>query len=166
MKVDLSFKLNGQDYQLEIAPNKTLSDVLRDELGLLGTKKGCGAGKCGSCTVLLDGMPVNACLMLAPQAQGRDVLTIEGLAGTEEPHPLQRSFVDHGAVQCGYCSPGMILSGHALLESKPHPNRDEIKSAIAGNLCRCTGYKMIVDAIEACAKGEPAGTGPKEEGRV
>ncbi len=162
MRVNLSFKVNGQDYQLEIAPNRTLLDVLRDELGLLGTKKGCGAGKCGSCTVLLGGRPVNACLLLAPQAQGRDIITIEGLAGTE-PHPLQRSFVNHGAVQCGYCTPGMILSAYALLESKPRPDRDEIKSAIAGNLCRCTGYKKIVDAIEACAEGEPAGTVPNQE---
>lgn len=150
MKLLLSFTVNDQAYQLEVKPNRTLVDVLREDLGLMGTKKGCGAGKCGSCTVLLDGRPVNSCLLLALQAQGKKILTIEGL-GQKEPHPLQRAFVEHGAVQCGYCSPGMIMTAQALLAENSGPEVSEIKKAIAGNLCRCTGYNKIVEAILATA---------------
>ncbi|MBW1711846.1 MAG: (2Fe-2S)-binding protein [Deltaproteobacteria bacterium] len=154
MKIPLSMTVNGQEYDLEVKPNRTLIDVLRDDLGLMGTKKGCGSGKCGSCTVLLDGRPVNSCLVLAPQAQGKQILTIEGLA-TDQPHPLQTAFVEHGAVQCGFCTPGMIISAKALLEANPAPSEDEIKAAISGNLCRCTGYNKIVEAIQACAEPSP-----------
>lgn len=151
MKVPLTFKINDQEYSLEIKPNRTLVDVLREDLGLTGTKKGCGSGKCGSCTVLLNGQPVNACLILAPQINGKEIHTIEGLAMVE-PHPLQMAFIEKAAIQCGYCTPGMILTAKALLDRNPQPNETEIKAAISGNLCRCTGYNKIVEAIRACAE--------------
>jgi len=167
MRFPLSFWVNGQKAELTVKPNHTLLDVLREELGLTGTKKGCGSGKCGSCTVLLDGRPVNSCLILAPQAFGREVETIEGLAKEgpdgDRPHPLQEAFVEHGAVQCGFCTPGMILSAKALLKADPNPGPEEIKTAIAGNLCRCTGYNKIVEAIQSCAG--PAGRGGRGEER-
>jgi len=150
MKVPLSLIVNGEKCELEIKPNRTLLDIIRVDLGLTGTKKGCGQGKCGTCTVLLDGVPVNACLILAPQANGKDVLTIEGL-GAECLHPLQKAFAEKGAVQCGYCTPGMIMTAKGFLDSHPHPSRDEVRAAIGGNLCRCTGYKTIVEAILAAA---------------
>ncbi len=151
MKVPLTFKVNDQEYSLEIKPNRTLVDVLREDLGLTGTKKGCGSGKCGSCTVLLNRQPVNACLILAPQINGKEIHTIEGLAMVE-PHPLQMAFIEKGAIQCGYCTPGMILTAKALLDRNPRPNEKEIKAALSGNLCRCTGYNKIVEAIRACAE--------------
>lgn len=151
MKVPLKFKVNDREYSLEVKPNRTLVDVLREDLALTGTKKGCGSGKCGSCTVLLNGRPVNACLIVAPQVNGKEVLTIEGLAA-DKPHPIQMAFVEKGAIQCGYCSPGMILTAKALLDRNPQPNEREIKAAISGNLCRCTGYNKIVEAIRACAE--------------
>ena len=167
MMFSLSFRVNGQNHELMVKPNHTLLDVLRDQLGLLGTKKGCGSGKCGSCTVLVDGRPVNSCLILAPQAFGREVETIEGLAiqgpEGEKPHPLQEAFVAHGAVQCGFCTPGMILSAKALLAANPDPEPEEIKTAIAGNLCRCTGYNKIVEAVRSCAG--PAGQEEQGEDR-
>jgi carbon-monoxide dehydrogenase small subunit len=149
MKVAIELTVNGEKCFLEVKPNQTLVDVLREDLGLTGTKKGCGEGKCGSCTVLMNGRPVNSCLVLAPQAEGADIVTIEGLA-EQEPHPLQKAFAEKGAVQCGYCTPGMILTAKALLDVNPNPGEDEIKEAIAGNLCRCTGYNKIVEAIMAC----------------
>ena len=127
--------------------NRTLLEVLRDELGLTGTKCGCEIGECGACTVLLDGQPVNACLVLAPQIAGREVTTVEGLMLDGRLHPLQESFLDHDAVHCGFCTPGMLLSAKALLDQNPHPTEAEIRTAISGNLCRCTGYQQIVDAI-------------------
>lgn len=150
MKVPLNIKVNGEDNHLEISPNKTLLDVLREDLGLTGTKKGCGTGECGSCTVLLDGQPVKSCLILALQADGKEVLTIEGI-GKNKPHPLQVAFAEKGAIQCGFCTPGMIMTAKALLDSNPNPTDEEIKEAISGNLCRCTGYKKIIEAIKDCA---------------
>lgn len=153
MKVLIQLTVNGEEHQLYVKPNWTLVDVLRNELGLTGTKKGCGSGKCGSCTVLMDGRPVDSCLILAPRADGANILTIEGVA-TQQPHPLQTAFVEKGAVQCGYCTPGMIMTSKALLDANPAPSEDEIKTAISGNLCRCTGYNKIVEAIQSCAGSE------------
>ena len=149
VKMPVAMTVNGETCSLDVSPNRTLVDVLREDLGLTGTKKGCGSGKCGACTVLMNGKPVTSCLLLAMQAEGADILTIEGLAG-KEPHVLQIAFVEKGAIQCGYCTPGMLLTAKALLDTNPHPSEDEIKEAIAGNLCRCTGYIKIVDAIMSC----------------
>jgi carbon-monoxide dehydrogenase small subunit len=145
------FLVNGQEYEVILEPHMLLIDVLRDELGLTGTKYACGAGDCGACTVLIDGRPSFSCLTLAVTVKGRSILTIEGVAEGNELHPIQQAFVDQGAVQCGFCTPGMILSAKALLDENPEPTRDEIKTALAGNLCRCTGYVKIVDAVEAAA---------------
>jgi carbon-monoxide dehydrogenase small subunit len=145
--------VNETRHELNVAPDRSLLDMLREDLGLTGTKKGCDAGDCGACTVLLDGVPVNACLVLAVQAEGKEVLTIEGVATGDRLHPLQEAFVRYGAVQCGFCTPGMVMSAIALLNETPQPNRTEIQDALAGNLCRCTGYVQIIDAIEAVAKG-------------
>lgn len=148
--------VNGVQYKIEEpAADRSLLDALRDDLGLTGTKKGCDAGDCGACTVLLNGVSVNACLVLAAQAEGVEVLTIEGVAVDGQLHPLQEAFIRHGAVQCGYCTPGMVLSALALLRETPHPDRAKIQEAIAGNLCRCTGYVQIIDAIEAVARTRP-----------
>jgi carbon-monoxide dehydrogenase small subunit len=150
MKIE--FTVNGAPVSVEAPANATLLSVLRDTLGLTGTKEGCGIGECGACSVLLDGRLVNSCLILAPQAGGRQVVTIEGVrAPGGGPNDLQQSFIDAGAVQCGYCIPGMILAGEALLAANPRPSRADIREAIAGNLCRCTGYQQIVDAIQATA---------------
>ncbi|UCG66705.1 MAG: (2Fe-2S)-binding protein [Deltaproteobacteria bacterium] len=153
MKVRIKVIVNGEEHHLDVKPNRTLVDVLREELSLTGTKKGCGSGQCGSCTVLMDGRPVISCLILAPQADGREIVTIEGLAD-QEPQPLQKAFAEKGAIQCGYCTPGMILTAKALLDVNPKPREEEIRSAIAGNLCRCTGYSKIVEAIKSCAVSE------------
>jgi len=139
--------LNGEEVTVEVKPSTLLVEVLRDQLELTGTKVACGEGECGACTVLLDGKPVNSCLMPALKAQGREVLTVEGLAPLGELHPLQKAFVEHGAVQCGYCTPGMLMSAKALLDHNPNPTEDEVRLAISGNLCRCTGYAKIVEAI-------------------
>jgi len=139
--------VNGEAYEVAVEPRMTLLDVLRDNLGLTGTKKACDLGNCGSCTVLLDSKPVVSCLLLAVDAQGRDILTIEGLAKNGQLHPLQQAFIDYSALQCGFCTPGMLLSAKALLDSNPEPTEDEVKEAISGNLCRCTGYGNIVEAI-------------------
>jgi len=147
----LTMKLNGEEVTIHIKPDAMLLDVLRDELGLMGTKEACGEGECGACTVLLDGQPVASCLMPALKAQGREVYTVEGLASGGNLHPLQKSFIEHGGVQCGYCTPGMLMSAKALLDRNPHPTEDEIKEAISGNLCRCTGYVKIVEAIKAAS---------------
>jgi carbon-monoxide dehydrogenase small subunit len=145
----LTMKLNGEEITVQIEVDALLVDVLRDELGLMGTKEACGQGECGACTVLLDGEPVTSCLVPAIKAQGREVMTVEGLASGGELHPLQKSFIEHGAVQCGYCTPGMLMSAKALMDRLPHPTEEEIKEAISGNLCRCTGYAKIVEAIKA-----------------
>ena len=150
-KQKLDITVNGVKRSLKIAPNLRLLDLLRDELGLTGTKEGCGIGECGACTVLLDGQAVNSCLVLAGQCAGRQVLTIEGLSDGEKLHPLQQAFLDHGAVQCGFCTPGMILSAAALLRDNPSPSEEEIRVAISGNLCRCTGYTQIIEAVQSAA---------------
>jgi len=147
MKMAITMKVNGEAYELLVEPKRTLLDALRDDLGLTGTKKGCDQGDCGACTVLLDGKAVNSCLVLAVEAVGHDIMTIEGLAQHGVLHPLQEAFIKLGAMQCGYCTPGMLLSAKALLDRNPHPAREDIKIAIAGNLCRCTGYVKIIDAI-------------------
>ena len=151
MKHQLELTVNGDLYKTEVEPRQTLLEVLRDDLGLTGTKRGCDEGQCSACTVLLNGKPVASCLVLAIQAQDTEILTIEGLATNGELHPLQDAFVKHGAIQCGFCTPGMILSAKALLDRNPRPTKEEIKEAIAGNLCRCTGYTKIIEAIQAVA---------------
>jgi carbon-monoxide dehydrogenase small subunit len=148
----LQMSVNGRPVRVEVEADMLLVDLLRDRLGLTGTKVGCNEGECGACTVLMDGRPVLSCLMPALRAQDRSITTIEGLGDDDNLHPLQEAFVDYGAVQCGYCTPGFILSAKALLDVNPHPSREEIKEAIAGNLCRCTGYVKIIEAIEAVAK--------------
>ena len=148
-KCAITTTINGRGYSLSIHPNQTLLELLRDELGLTGTKCGCEIGECGACTVLLDGEAVNAFLVLAPQVDGREILTVEGLVKNGKLDPMQESFMDHDAVHCGFCTPGMLLSAKALLDTNPHPDEMEIRTAISGNLCRCTGYVQIVDAIKA-----------------
>lgn len=148
----IEIRVNGQRRRAEVSGSTTLLDLLREEFGLTGTKNGCGEGDCGACTVILDGKAVNSCLVLAVQADGGDVLTVEGLAGDDgSPHALQSAFVEAGAVQCGYCTPGMLMAAKALLDANPRPSRDEIKVALSGNLCRCTGYTKIVVAVELAA---------------
>jgi carbon-monoxide dehydrogenase small subunit len=148
MKTIIQLTINGQPTEAAVDSNTTLLQFLRDDLGLTGTKHGCGLGDCGACTVILDGRPVNACLVLAVQARGREVVTIEGLEEDGKLHPIQQAFVDKGAIQCGFCSPGMILSAKALLDENPKPTEMDIRTAISGNLCRCTGYQKIVEAIQ------------------
>jgi len=145
----LKMNLNGRDVTVEIEPSALLVDVLRDQLGLIGTKVGCSNGECGACTVLLDGETVVSCLLPAMKADGRSVVTVEGLGMEGELHALQRAFIEEGAVQCGYCIPGMLMSAKALLDKNPNPSEEEIKRAISGNLCRCTGYVKIIKAIKA-----------------
>ncbi len=152
MKREIEFTINGKKRKLAVNPNDLLLNVIRRDLGLYGTKYGCGAGECGACTVLMDGKPVLSCLTLAVWADKKTITTIEGIGTDENPHPLQETFVESGAVQCGYCTPGMILSAKALLDRNPNPTEDEIKTAIAGNLCRCTGYVKIIEAIQQAAK--------------
>lgn len=158
MKKTITLLVNGSPRTLAVTHTATLLDVLRDDLGLTGTKYGCGHGDCGACTVLLDGRAVPSCLVLAVRADGHTVETIEGMARGGKLHPLQKAFVEEGAVQCGYCTPGMIMSARALLEQNPHPSEEEIRRGLAGNLCRCTGYEKIVRAVQAAAE-EMAGTG-------
>jgi carbon-monoxide dehydrogenase small subunit len=148
----IELDINGQVYEIPVSPRDLLADVIRKKVGLTGTKKGCGQGDCGACTVLIDGEPVLSCITLAIASQGKKITTIEGLAENGKLHPIQQSFVDHGAVQCGFCTPGMILSSKALLDKNPQPSEEEIKRGIAGNICRCTGYKKIVEAIDAAAE--------------
>ncbi|MBI5250077.1 MAG: (2Fe-2S)-binding protein [Desulfomonile tiedjei] len=152
MKSIIQLVVNGESVEIAVEPNRTLLQLLREDLGLTGTKHGCGLGDCGACTVILDGSPVNACLVLAVQARGRQVLTIEGLAENGNLHPIQKAFVDKGAIQCGFCTPGMILSAKALLDTNPKPSETEIRTAISGNLCRCTGYQKIVEAVQEAAE--------------
>ena len=147
MKKAIELNINGDTYELLVSPNYTLLEVLRDKLGLMGTKRGCDLGACGSCTVLLDGEAFLSCLMLAVDVRGKQILTIEGLAEGGDLHPLQDAFVKKGALQCGFCTPGMILTAKAILDEEPHATEDVIKHKMAGNLCRCTGYKKVVEAV-------------------
>ena len=151
-KTTLRLTVNHEVREISAAPNETLLDVLREQLGLMGTRKGCDAGTCGACTVLVDGKPTLACLTLAARCQDREIVTIEGLAQQTKLHPLQEAAVAHDAVQCGFCTPGWILSAKALLDSNPAPSRDEVRTAIAGNLCRCGGYQRIEDAVLSAAE--------------
>ena len=151
-KLQISLNVNGERHELLAEPNRSLTQVLREDLELTGVKHGCDEGECGACAVLFDGVPVNSCLVLAAQAQGHEIITIEGLADGNKLHPVQQAFVEHGAVQCGFCTPGMVLSAKALLDRKKRPTEREIRTAISGNLCRCTGYEKIVDAVQAAAR--------------
>jgi carbon-monoxide dehydrogenase small subunit len=153
----MKIRVNGNDYEIEAEPYLTLVDVLRYQLGLTGTKEGCGTGSCGSCTVLMDGQAVNSCLVFIAEAEGREITTIEGLSWGGELHPLQQAFMDEGAVQCGFCTPGMILTAKAFLDSNPKPNESQIREGIAGNLCRCTGYEKIIRAIMSVAQASEKG---------
>lgn len=147
----ISLKVNGREYSLNVAPQRSLLQVIRDDLKLTGTKRGCDKGDCGACTVLVDGEPINSCLLLAVQADGKEIQTIEGIGKDSKLDPLQDAFIKYGAVQCGFCTPGMILSATAFLQKNSNPTRREIQKAISGNLCRCTGYLQIIDAIHAAA---------------
>jgi carbon-monoxide dehydrogenase small subunit len=150
-KAHITLTLNGENAEVAFAPHKTLLEVLREDLGLIGTKHGCELGECGTCTVLVDGRPILSCLFLGLDAEGREVTTIEGMAENGRLHPLQDTFADLGAAQCGYCSPGFLLAAKELIEKSPNPSRDEIKEALSGNLCRCTGYIKIYEAVELAA---------------
>lgn len=152
VKIPVTLKVNGETYELTIAPYRTLADVLREEMRLTGTKKGCDVGDCGACTVLLNGKPVNSCLIVAATVQNSEILTIEGLAKGGKLHPLQETFLKEGAVQCGFCTPGILMSLKALLDSNPAPTPEDVKTAIAGNLCRCTGYSKIFKAAESATR--------------
>lgn len=153
-KTILRMKVNRKPVEIAVKPSWTLLQVLRDELGLTGTKKGCEGGDCGACTIIMNGTAVNACLVLALQAHSKEIETIEGLGTSEHLHPLQKSFINQGAVQCGFCTPGMLMSAEALLRGNREPNHEEIKVGISGNLCRCTGYAKIIEAIESVSKDE------------
>lgn len=152
MKQEIELKVNGRTYGVEIEPSWTLLDVLRDHLYLIGTKKSCAEGACGACTVLVDHEPINSCLMLAIEAQDKEIMTIEGLSEEGKLDPIQEAFVKFGAVQCGFCTPGMIIATKALLERNPSPSEDEIKKSLSGHLCRCTGYVQIIEAVTAAAE--------------
>ena len=157
-KYPVKFYINEDPVEIEVQANRTMLNVIRDELHLTGTKVGCGAGECGACTVIVDGKPINACLVLAPEMDGMHITTIEGISDRDgNLSPLQEAFVEHAALQCGFCTPGFIMSATALLNENPHPTRDEIKHAISGNLCRCTGYIRIIEAIEDVANQNKGG---------
>jgi len=158
-RIPIGLDVNGVGREVLVDPSRTLLDVLRWDLGLTGTKENCLEAECGVCTVLVDGRAVNSCIVLAASVAGRPIVTIEGLARDDRLHPLQQAFIKHGAVQCGYCIPGMILAAKALLDRTPSPTVDAIKDALAGNLCRCTGYHKIVQAVQAVARGEFDGEG-------
>lgn len=149
MKRLISITVNRKRYELAVEPNMTLLDLIREELSLTGTKQGCGEGECGACTVRLDGKPVSSCIVLAVEADGREVETIEGLEHENGLHPIQKAFVEKGAIQCGFCTPGMVMSSKSLLDNNPRPDEQEIRKAISGNLCRCTGYQKIVEAVQS-----------------
>lgn len=150
--ITLHTSVNGRAHTLEVSPNQTLLDLLRDTIGLTGTKRGCEIGECGACTVLLDGVAVNSCLVLAPQVEGREITTVEGLADGKTLSPLQEAFLDHEAVHCGFCTPGMLMNAKDLIDHNPTPTEQEIRVAISGTLCRCTGYVQIVEAIDEAAQ--------------
>ena len=154
----INFILNGKQITIDADPDRRVVDVLREDCGLTGTKEGCGAGECGACTILVDGESSLSCLMLAAQLAGRKIITIEGISNNDRLHPLQDAFIRQGAVQCGFCTPGMILSATALLNRDAHPTREDIRKGLRGNLCRCTGYQKIVDAVEAAARREEEAT--------
>jgi carbon-monoxide dehydrogenase small subunit len=143
--------VNGKVYEIDVQPQDTLLDVIREKLGLTGTKEGCGLGECGACTVIMNGKTVNSCLVLAIEADDKQITTIEGLAQGEKLHPIQQAFIDQGGLQCGFCTPGMIISAKALLDENPNPSEDEIRRGIAGNFCRCTGYTKIIKSIKTAA---------------
>ena len=151
MKKNITLKVNGQHHSLVVDAKDLLLDVIRERIGLTGTKEGCGTGECGACTVLIDGAPLNSCLYLAVKAEGKEILTIEGLGDPPNLHPLQQAFIENGAVQCGFCAPGMLLSAKALLDRDPDPSEREIREGIAGNICRCSGYVKIVKAVQQAA---------------
>jgi aerobic carbon-monoxide dehydrogenase small subunit len=157
MKQILRLRVNEQEYEIYVPVHKTLLEVLREDLSLTGTKHGCELGECGTCTVLVDGEPMLSCLVLPIQVQGRSITTVEGLAQGALPHPLQTAFAELGAAQCGYCTPGVLLASKALLDKNPHPSREEIRAALAGNLCRCTGYSKIYEAVELAAQRNALG---------
>jgi len=152
MKCQINLTINGDSYDILVEPRKTLLSVLRNTIGLTGGKESCSTGDCGACTVLLDGKPVTSCLVLAVSANGKEITTIEGLASGGELHPVQKAFIEKGAIQCGYCTPGMILTAKALLDENPNPTEEEIRRYLAGNLCRCTGYNKIVNAVAYAAQ--------------
>ncbi len=147
MKQAINLNVNGDTYELLVAPNLTLLEVIREKIGLMGTKRGCDLGACGACTVLVDGEAYLSCIMLAVDAVGKNITTIEGLSHEGELHPLQRSFIDNGGLQCGFCTPGMILTAKAVLDEDPSPTEESLKKKLAGNLCRCTGYKKVLDSV-------------------
>ena len=147
MEKEIRLRVNDKEYPVRVEPGDLLVDVLREKLGLTGTKKGCGTGDCGACTVILDGRPVTSCLVLAQAAEDKPIQTVEGLERNGELHPLQQSFIKHGAVQCGYCTPGMLMTAKSILDQNPNPTEMEVRTGMAGNLCRCTGYVKIIDAI-------------------
>jgi carbon-monoxide dehydrogenase small subunit len=155
MEKTIHLTINNKAYDLTVEPNRTLAEVIRKDLGLTGTKVGCEVGDCGACTVIIDGEPVNSCLVLAVQADGRNIVTVEGLESDGKLHPLQQAFIDKGAIQCGFCTPGMILSAKSLLDKNPRPTEEEVRKAISGNLCRCTGYQKIVEAILFLGRRSP-----------
>jgi carbon-monoxide dehydrogenase small subunit len=148
----VALTVNGTRCELGVQPWEILLEVIRDRLGLTGTKEGCGLGECGACTVIMDGKTVNSCLVLAVEADGRQITTIEGLADGDKLHPIQEAFIEHGGLQCGFCTPGMIMSAKALLDENPNPSEEEIRRGIAGNLCRCTGYAKIIESVTSAAK--------------
>lgn len=152
MKRLITLVVNKKAYEIAVEPNRTLAQVLREDLGLLGTKIGCGIGDCGACTVVLDGRCVNSCLVLAVQVSGSEIVTIEGVSAGKDLHPVQQAFVEHGAIQCGFCTPGMVLSAKTLLERRSDPSEAEVRAALSGNLCRCTGYQKIVEAVGLAAE--------------
>jgi carbon-monoxide dehydrogenase small subunit len=152
VKREVELKVNGEGYNIIVDTRETLLDALRYRLGFMGSKEGCGNGNCGSCTIDLNGATVNSCLVFAVEAQGADIMTVEGLSANGGLHPVQQAFIEHGALQCGFCTPGFIMSAKALLEQKPNPTAQEIRLALAGNLCRCTGYDKIVRAVTAAAQ--------------
>ncbi|MFP3975818.1 MAG: (2Fe-2S)-binding protein [Dehalococcoidia bacterium] len=154
MKKQLNFKVNGQDYELYVKPKTLLVEVLRDQLGLTGTKRGCNSSSCGACTVLLNGKAVKSCSILAVQANNAEVVTVEGLANRNELAPLQKAFLDYGSFQCGFCTPGMLMSAQSLLNENPKPTQEQIREAIDGNICRCTGFNSIIRAVTAVADGQ------------
>jgi len=149
---EINLTVNKRPYRLTVPPHRTLLEVIREDLGLTGTKEGCSLGECGACTIIMEGKAVNSCLVLAAEADGKEITTIEGLAQGDRLHPIQQAFIDHGGLQCGFCTPGMIMSAKALLDENPHPTEEEIKQGIAGNLCRCTGYAKIIESIKAAAE--------------
>ena len=156
-KISVNFIINEKPVCLMIKPYARLLDVIREELMLTGTKEGCGIGECGACTVIADGVTINSCLALAASMEGKHITTIEGVARDGELHPIQEAFVRHNAIQCGFCTPGLVLSAKTLLDANPNPTRDEIKMAISGNLCRCTGYRQVIEAIEDAAQNISSG---------